>query len=145
MKEVSGQLLPGKFRLYGEYMAFRQQGVLGVAAVEAAAHSPHEGNGHLTRMKRAVGGVGHFSHALNTGDDGLLDVVRLNFTETENLFRMVQTEGPYSDQHPTRADLGDRHIAQADIFRLRRPGQDHGFHRFRDHGVTSFQHWGSAA
>ena len=64
------------------------------------------------------------SHALNARDEGLLNVVCLNLTETENLFRMVQAEGPYPDQYPSGTDLGDWHIAQTDVFRPCWPGQN---------------------
>ena len=138
-------LCPGKRRLDGEDMACRQQGILGIAAVKAAAHAAHEGGHPLPLPKRTVRRIGNLADAFNAGDDGLLDIVRLDLAEAQDLLRMVHAEGADLHKDPPGADAGYRAVGQGNLLRRCGLGEDDRLHGGGDHPATSIQHWGSAA
>jgi hypothetical protein len=118
-----------------------EQGVLRIAAVKAPAHAAHEGGDLLPNRQKAVRRVRHLPHTLDARDDGLLDVVRPDLTQPQNLFGVVQTEGFDLYQHPAGPHLRHGHLGQPDFLRRGETGEHDSFHGFGDHGNLLLTRW----
>ena len=85
----------------------REQGVFGVAAVKASAHAAHKGCNLLAHLQlRVTSGIFRryirdFAHALDTWNNGFLNVIVFYFEKAQHLFAMVHAEGSDAHQHPT--------------------------------------------
>ena len=70
-------------------MVSREQGILGVAAVKAAAHPSHQSDDFLSPDEGTVREIDDFTRTFYAWNDGLLNVICLNFAEPKELFGMI--------------------------------------------------------